>query len=280
MLPDLLLVGHVVKDVVEGGWRAGGGVAYAAAQATALGLEVAAVTVCGPGLQPEEVLPDVSWQVHRDGVSTVFENRYADGERRQRLLSIARPLTLEDIPAGWLNAPTALIMPVFHDVAPLLPGQLRRRGALVGIGAQGWLRRLEGDRVRPLPVEPSPPWLNADVVFLSEEDAEDPEHAQQWTRTIPMVVLTRGGKGCTLWESRTRHDVPAFVAPEVDPTGAGDVFAATFLVRLRESGDALDAARFASVAAALSLRAPAFEGIGSRQDIEAQLDSTKVASRP
>src|SRR5688572_6368805 len=100
MTPDLLVVGHIVKDLIPGGWQAGGSVVYAAMQGQRLGLNVAAVTVCSSDVNPRAVVADVSdghsagphpnplpegegtfnWHVAHDDVTTTFENRYVEGQ--------------------------------------------------------------------------------------------------------------------------------------------------------------------------------------------------------
>ena len=54
----------------------------------------------------------------------------------------------------------------------------------------------------------------------------------------------------------------------MDPTGAGDVFAAAYLVRYRETSDALESARFASCAASFCVEAQGTEGIPTRAQME------------
>jgi sugar/nucleoside kinase (ribokinase family) len=65
--------------------------------------------------------------------------------------------------------------------------------------------------------------------------------------------------------------IPAYRAREVDVTGAGDVFAAAFLIRLEESNSPETSARFAACAAALSIEAVGTDGIPMREQIEARL---------
>jgi sugar/nucleoside kinase (ribokinase family) len=60
-------------------------------------------------------------------------------------------------------------------------------------------------------------------------------------------------------------------AEEVDPTGAGDVFAAAFLSHYMETNDAWQAALFASAAASISLAAPGTAAIPSRRQVEERL---------
>ena len=64
---------------------------------------------------------------------------------------------------------------------------------------------------------------------------------------MPIVALTRGWQGLTLFTRDAVQDVAALPREEVDATGAGDVFAAAFLVRYHECQDVLEAAAFASL---------------------------------
>jgi hypothetical protein len=268
MTPEILIAGHIAKDLTATGWRPGGGVLYAAAQAVRLGLKAGVVTACGAEVKPADVMPDVDWHVLAAEATTTFENVYRDGIRHQRLLAVARPLGLEDIPRDWLDAPIVLLTSLFHEIDSGLAPALSRRGALVGLGAQGWLRRLEGDRVQPMPFEPSPAWLAGEAVFVSEEDVLDSEGVAEWQTRVPIVVLTRGYRGCTVWYAAGRHDISAAHVEEVDPTGAGDVFAAAFLIRYAEDRDVLQAGRVATAAAALAVRGEGISAIGSRDEIE------------
>ena len=276
MTPKLLIAGHIVKDVTLDGWRPGGGVLYAAAQASRLGLDVAAVTACATDIDPEALLPGVRWRVAASEATTTFENLYDGGRRTQRLLARGRPIDFAGLPGEWLEAPIVLLTPLFHEVEPAAVRRLASGRALLGLAAQGWLRQLDGDRVRPAPFDASPPWLAGDVVFVSDEDVEDADSVKAWRDRVPVVALTRGRGGCSVWDGSGRHDLSAAVVREADPTGAGDVFAAAFLVRYHETGEVLDAARFAAAAGALSVRGEGFESVAGRDEIEALLAQGQV----
>ena len=114
---------------------------------------------------------------------------------------------------------------------------------------------------------------------MSEEDIEDREAVEAWSRYIPTVVLTRGRKGSTVWSEGRRVDVPAIASPEVDATGAGDVFATAFTVRYRETDDVGEAARFATAAAALSIRGIGLEAVADRRAIEALMAREAIGNR-
>lgn len=269
MTPDVLIVGHVAKDLVDEGWRAGGSVLYAAVQCQRLGLDVSAVTVCSSDVDLAALAPEVSWRVINDETSTTFENRYAEGQRSQRVLAQARQIEIDDIPEEWQGAPVVLLMPIFRDVDEAILSAFACSATLSGASVQGWLRELDITTVHAPSETPSGRrWQGADAVFLSEEDLADPDGAEAWTPYVPTVVLTRGEQGTTVWSNGVRTDVPAITVDAIDPTGAGDVFAAAFMVRLHESGDTLDAARFATAAAALAVQGTGIDAIGGREAIE------------
>ena len=95
----------------------------------------------------------------------------------------------------------------------------------------------------------------AHLVKISDEDAEllygdasDDALAASWLdKGTSLVVMTRGGKGASAWNSHGRVDITAPVVEVIDTVGAGDTFQAAMLAHLAETG-ALDAARLASLA--------------------------------
>jgi sugar/nucleoside kinase (ribokinase family) len=114
------------------------------------------------------------------------------------------------------------------------------------------------------------------VLFVSDEDVAGEEHQlDRWAKDVPIVVVTRERRGARVHHDDAWHEIEAFPAEEVDPTGAGDVFAAAFLVHYSESADVGKATRFASAAAVLSVEAQGIEGIANRQQIE-----ERVAAHP
>jgi sugar/nucleoside kinase (ribokinase family) len=272
--PDVLVVGNVVKDVSPDGFRPGGAAIYAACQSSRLGLRTAVVTRCSTDFRPETYLPDIEWHTISSPETTTFDNQYSPNGRLQRVSPATGRIGLDDLPVEWLKAPIILLGPVLDEIDVGLPRRFAGRGALVGLGSQGWLRRLDGDRVLPGRVVGDEPWLAGDVVFVSQEDVVDAEAVAAWRERVPVVVLTRAGRGCTVWDAAGRHDLPPFETEETDPTGAGDVFAVAFLVAFAENRDAPKAALFASAAASLAVRGAGFASIGDRAAIEVVLHAT------
>ncbi|MGE5138027.1 MAG: carbohydrate kinase family protein, partial [Rudaea sp.] len=114
---------------------------------------------------------------------------------------------------------------------------------------------------------------HARVLVLSEEDlGEFVERLQAYCLLTSLVVLTRGAQGCTVFQQGAKpFDSPAFPTGEVDPTGAGDVFTAAFLIRLHETNDPRQAARFANCAASFAIQAEGTLGIPTREMVEERM---------
>ena len=279
--PDFLVVGHALQDLIGEGdepeWKLGGAVAYASALSKSLGLRTAVLTSTGPYMDFERLLPGVDCCVIPSKRTTQFRNIYEDGHRRQVVpLRAGVTLALEHVPDGWLSAGIVLLGPVVGEVADDVAAGFT--SALIGVGAQGFLREVD-DAHRVRPVSPDR-WeaeghlREADVLFVSDEDVSAGEAAaaiERWTRMVDIVVFTRGDRGADVYCRGEGRHIDAFPANAADLTGAGDVFAGAFLIRLRESDDAWDATRFAACAASFVVESEGIEAMPTRDQIEARL---------
>jgi hypothetical protein len=72
---------------------------------------------------------------------------------------------------------------------------------------------------------------------------------------VPVVVVTRGGDGAVAVDARTGEYVaePGLAVEALDPTGAGDVFAAAFVLGTLAGWSLPVRVRFANLAAGLSV---------------------------
>lgn len=269
--PAFVVVGHVVRDVVPGGWRPGGTATYAATQARRLGCSVGVVTHVGRDLDVGDALRGVDVVGSSSEDSTTFQNTYEDGKRTQRVLARADAISLDDVPGDWRAAPISLLGPVCEEVPAGLARALS--GALVAVAAQGWLRRVDKQqRVRRRAWQGEPFWTGCDVLFVSDEDlGARREQLTRWCAEVPIVVITRNRRGARVHADGSWREIDAFPANEVDPTGAGDVFAAAFLVSYHEAGDIGAAMRFGAAASACAIEAPGIESIAGRIQIEQRI---------
>jgi sugar/nucleoside kinase (ribokinase family) len=150
--------------------------------------------------------------------------------------------------------------------------------SVVGVGAQGWLRETAADatfqQVHPDAWDATAVLREATALFLSDEDIP-PEAADEalkrWCDMVEIVAFTRGYDGADVcYKGEWRH-IDAFAASASDPTGAGDIFAAAFLIRLGETKDVWDAARFASCAASFVVEGEGVAGVPGRKQVEERL---------
>jgi sugar/nucleoside kinase (ribokinase family) len=117
---------------------------------------------------------------------------------------------------------------------------------------------------------------------MSESDAPRPrELALELASEDRNFALTEGGRGARVYARGRCFRVPAFRCPELEPTGAGDVFAASFLVALGEGQEPLDAAQFAACAASFAVEAPGVAGVfENRAEVEARLADYRTRYHP
>jgi sugar/nucleoside kinase (ribokinase family) len=189
-------------------------------------------------------------------------------------------LAAGDIPIEWLRSPIVHLAPMAQEVDPTLASDFG--GAFVGVTPQGWLREWdEQGRVRNDPAV----WTSAEqvlgqanAVVTSLEDLQgDWAVAERWARWGRTLVVTRGAEGCTVFvKGEGARDFLAPRVEQVDPTGAGDIFAAAFFVNYYETGDPWASARFANQVGALSVTRVGLEGVPTRE--EAGYCRTRAAS--
>jgi 1D-myo-inositol 3-kinase len=283
--PDFLVIGHVTKDLrPDGSFTIGGSATFASLTAQRLGLRAGIVTSAAPGLLARlpEALPDVAVAAVPADESTAFENIYEGGQRRQYLRGRAAPLTPEDVPAAWRQARVVLLGPLAQEVAPAFATAFP--GALLAATPQGWLRQWAADGlVSPIAWSSAPqvlPHLHA--LILSREDLrahhQGNAHEEQieallneWAAATPMLVLTEGARGATLYHAGRARHFRAFQTTEVDPTGAGDVFAAAFLIQYALGQDAAAAMRFANCVASFVVEQPGTLGIPTPAQVATRL---------
>ncbi|UCF62103.1 MAG: hypothetical protein JSV37_05265 [Anaerolineaceae bacterium] len=250
---DYLVIGHVSNDMTPKGPILGGTVAYAGRTAQALDLRVRAVTAAEKNIDLSQ-LEDIEIHNITANQSTTFENRYTSAGRVQILHGRASDISYQDVPQEWQSAHIVHLCPIADEVDATLIESFP--DALMCITPQGWLRhwdemgRVESrgwDHIRDL-------LPSADSVVISIEDlAGEVRAAQEMADRCKVLAVTDAARGAKVFWNGQRQDVPAPTVEEVDPTGSGDIFAAAFFVRLYQTDDPLEAARFANYLAATSV---------------------------
>ena len=270
-------MGHLTIDRLASGMRIGGSVAYAATTASRLGMVAGIATVTGQELEWASHLPGVEMVCQPAAATTTFENLYRGGRRTQRVLAMAEPVSPGAVPPQWRTAPIVHLAPVLHEVSGDLPSMFS--GSLIGLTPQGLLRRWDqtGAVSQSSWTGDDRLLAGAQVLVFSEEDvAGDPTFLSRCLDRTAITILTEGAGGATLFIEGRSTRFPAFPVEEIDPTGAGDVFAAAFLIEYHLTGDPYHSTAFACCAASFVVERPGLEGIPDRRQVEQRLDIYNV----
>jgi len=277
--PEFIAIGHVTLDRFGDEIRPGGSALYAAITADRLGLRAGILTSHADDFPLDLVPPRIEVVSVPAPATTVFEHERVGDDRAQRVTSVAGALSEADVPDDWRDADLVLLAPVVNEVDPRLAGVFG--DAAVAAGAQGWLRGVGSDGVVG-----SVRWDAAkqtlrtlQALFLSTADVLGQESAMtEWVQRVPIAVVTAGRRGALLYVNGDRYEVRPRRAIEADPTGAGDVFAATFLARYRRNADPWEAAEAATCAASLSVQGLGWSAIPDAAELEAALRAYRRAA--
>ncbi|HEY9078330.1 MAG TPA: PfkB family carbohydrate kinase [Anaerolineaceae bacterium] len=265
---DYLLIGHITQDLIPAGFRLGGTVSFSSLTALSLGLRVGIVTSCREDLAFPE-LDGITVVGAPSEYSTTFENIQTTSGRVQYLHHRAANLDLSLVPETWRNAPIVHLGPVDQEVDPNLVRAFPN--AIVGLTPQGWLRSWDSKGRVHFSEWPEAPFVlsHASAAVLSIEDIHgDESYVEEFASSARILVVTEGPNGARLyWNGDVRRFRPPKMH-EVDPTGAGDIFAAAFFSRLSMTRDPWEAARFATNLAAYSVTRTGLHGVPTRAEVE------------
>jgi len=265
---DYLLIGHLSRDLTPHGYRLGGTVAYAALTARALGMRVGIVTSCSEDLDlaPLDDIPIITLPAE---YSTTFENIETPAGRVQRIRARAQLLDYPHIPEVWMRTPLVHLAPIAQEVSPALVRYFP--DSFIAVTPQGWLREWDASgeiRTGEWPEARFVLETASAAVFSLEDVHEDEARIEELIHTCPVIAITEGDEGVRVyWHSDVRRFRPPRVQPQ-DTVGAGDIFAAAFFIRLTQTHDPWEAARFATQLAACSVTRQGLESVPTPQEIE------------
>jgi len=244
-LDEPLAPGGDVRAATRAG--AGGQAANVAAWAVFLGAEARCIAKRGDDATGELVARELAARgvelvgpVVAGATGVVVSIVGADGERSLASdRGVAPSLEPSEVDAGWLECDVvhvsgyALLREPVSDSALLAATIARDRGARVSVDVAAWteIRAFGPVRFRELIDVVAP-----DVLFATEAEWEMLGGAYL---SAPTGVIKRGPRGVTIVTEDARLDLSPIDAEVVDTTGAGDAFAAGFLL----GGSLEDAAR-------------------------------------
>lgn len=259
----------------------GGPVLYSSLLAAKLGLESVAVTTFGEDFL--SAMPDwhaVSVRSRPCPETTTFSLAYTPEGIRELVLekeggTIEADMLLSEV----RDADVIFLCPLAHEISPelvLFAAKENSGKGMIAVAPQGWLRSWEqgGGRVSVHPWKEAKDILqHADILVISEEDVQGNQKLIEKYRasTKGIMVVTQGPRGATAYRGKEVFSQPAYPAAVVDPTGAGDIFAAALAISWRETFSVEEALRFANAAASLAIEAIGASGVPTRADIQRRM---------
>jgi sugar/nucleoside kinase (ribokinase family) len=183
----------------------------------------------------------------------------------------AAPLSFDSVPEAWRRTAIIHLGPVAQEVDAILPGSFSP--ALLGLTPQGWMRAWddESGQVRQTAWESAEQALGqAGAVVISIEDVGgDEERIEFMAAHTRILAVTEAAAGSRLYWHGDQRRFRAPESYETDATGAGDIFAAAFFMRLLTTQDPWEAARFATHLSAYSVTRKGLAGIPTAEEIQA-----------
>ncbi len=266
--PDYLVLGHLTLDQTASGPVLGGTAAYAALTALAHGLRTAVVTSAADDIDLS-ALEGIPVARRPSQSTTTFLNLHDGSSRRQVLLARASDLEPRLVPSPWRSAPIVHLAPVAAEIPPAMVARFSESG-LIGVTPQGWMRRWdEHGRVGFTSWAAAGSAIGqADAVVVSLEDlAGDEAEIESLAAACRLLVVTEGALGARVYWNGDVRRLAAPPSEQVDPTGAGDIFAASFFIRLHHTQDPWEAARYANALAAHSVARRGLAGVPSASEV-------------
>lgn len=229
---DYLVVGHLTVDLLppdENGEQKrilGGTAAYAALTAKAMGLNVGVVSGWG-GEIGLDVLDGIELCLIKNEKSTTFENIYLPEGRKQIVHAVAKPILGKDIPEEWRDVSLVHFAPVVNEIDGSLLDVFY--DAEFYLTPQGFLRQWNAEGVVRSQFWADETILTQmDGVVLSREDVNhDVLTVDEMVKKCPLVIVTHGKNGAVVYNNGKEMAFSTAPIEEIDPTGAGDIFAAS-----------------------------------------------------
>jgi 1D-myo-inositol 3-kinase len=284
---DYLAIGHISIDIFEKRYVLGGTVSFAALTARQMGQTVGLLTsadfeplivdsLVGKENIREPVTPIRVLRVPTDS-TTCYVNEYDQNGRTQFLLGRAADLLPVHVPEEWKTAPIVHLAPLAQEIDPGLLSTFP--GSLLVITPQGWMRGWDKEgKVFPVTWEYAEQALaRADAVIFSTDDVPVPALVAEYASKAKLMIVTENRRGCLVYEKgKAPWRSHAFrPAREIDPTGAGDVFATAFAMRYHQTGNPRAAADFANAAASFVLEKRGAQAIPTAEAVNDRLKRGK-----
>jgi sugar/nucleoside kinase (ribokinase family) len=273
MNPDLVAMGHLMNEIIRFpdqtilGPVLGGAAVYFSVVASRLETKTGIVSKIGTDMPMELLDP-----LHKSGVDTRGiiiegnESRLSEliyeetGNKIMRYPKQGSPITLENIPDDYCHADIIYVCPQEWEVSLQVIEELSSCPAKLAVELGGYGgahcsyhsgKKEDTFLKQILPYFHIAKLSNEDSHYLFQEkdEREVVEILIDWG--VKISIVTSAEKGAIVATADEIFEIPAFTNKAVDCTGAGDCFAASFMVNYRKEHNVEKAGVFASAATSL-----------------------------
>jgi len=288
---DMIVVGHFAIDyVVRDGQSLppslGGTVTFSSLAGARLGARVGIVSKVGPDFRDDHLLVfarsgiDVSAIKKAKTPTTKYKLQYSGEERSLKLLSKCDPIEPKDVRNLRGNVGAVHLGPIAGEIPIETIEEVAKWGVPVLLDLQGVVRKFDKNGNVSVERNPLLPEILGKVTIVKATlkegevatSASGPEKVacSLIDMGCEIAIVTLGGKGSYV----STHDEESFSTPAIKPrkvtdyTGAGDVYAGSFLVEYSRIHDIRRSAIIASTAVSFKVEGHSTSGFASRQEIE------------
>jgi len=211
------------------------------------------------------------------GFRLVYDDK---GERTLDVLGVAGRITSKALPEEFLDSRFFLIGPILGEVDLQLVKRIRSKtSAPLFLDPQGLVRVISEDRrvghrcdreafaeIARLVDFIKPNERESETITGSRNPLVGLRQLHDLGSGIAIVTLAE--RGSLLLNGDRLYRIPAFHTRAIDPTGAGDVYAGSFITEYDRSADLIESALFASAAASIMVEQMGPDFLMSREAVE------------
>lgn len=282
MMTHILAVGNPVYSRIEMTQGPGSRILSGCSTNACLGVARLGGRATLIGAISDDFAPDLLATLGQEGVVVTrcpsaatggFNIRYDNsGARTLRPIALADPIPPSVMLPATMDG--VIIGPIFNEISVELVRAVRRATqAPLLLDPQGLLRIIESGQVRLARTSSFDAIVSlVDIIKVNEDEAllltgidprDAPVAAAHALRSISgkLSIVTLAERGSVIVDGHTVYQIPAFRVEAVDPTGAGDLYAAGWILQYSKNpGDLASAGCFATAVASMMVehRGPGF----------------------
>lgn len=270
------IVGHITHDRYGDQILPGGCAFYGGWTHHGLGAEVHLKSGVGTDFVCDWGLKGLNPELEIAGETTTFTNVYPEGGLRiQYVDALAPPL-----PTSPFNAYDLIhLAPVLAELdLNSWVEAARPHTQWLGINVQGWIKVASEGTARRRVVQKR--WVpeastlrQIDVASVSDEDLhEQGDLIDRLLQNVRFVAWTHGADGAEIFENgKNPKHIGIYPTNPVDPTGAGDTFAAALMHGLASGMSVSDAGKLGAAAASIVIEATGGEALPRISDAKQRM---------